>query len=74
MLKGNWTGVSSQLISRRRLIVNANQARSLSCGRVVGLEQGRLEWKQSPLIKPQIPQIQGVFNPGHLSRGWGGFC
>lgn len=69
MLKGNWTGVSSQLISRRRLIVNPNQAHLLSCSRAVRLERRRLKWEQSPLIKPQIPQIRGVFNRGHLSKG-----
>lgn len=67
MLKGNWAGVSSQLrrISRRRRIVNPDQARSLSCGGAVRPEGGRHKWKQPPLIKPQIPQIR---------RGWGGGC
>lgn len=68
--------MSSQtpLISRSWLIATLNQACSLSCGGGAGLERGQLKWKHSPLIKPQIPQIQRVFNPGHVSRGWGGFC
>lgn len=46
VLKGNWTNMSSQLqlISRRWLIVNPNQASS--CGRAAGLERGMLKWKQ----------------------------
>lgn len=75
MLKGNWAGVSSQLrrISRRRRIVNPDQARSLSCGGAVRPEGGRHKWKQPPLIKPQIPQIQGG-ECASVTGMEGGFC